>query len=470
MTEVLFKRTMLMWLTVGFASASQSSSMQSSATAVVIAVVALLILSATGQSQNEASPFMPRTRRSVREIFREMGPCHLRRAYRMDEESFWDLHRLTCKELGGRSKPRKGSKKKHRNGAKNGLIPSSSRLSVALRHFAGGRPDDVAIAHDISHTEVHRCIWRVVNAVNNCTDLKIQCPADHAAQKAIANGFRKKSKVGFSNCAGAIDGMLVWIEKPYLDECDFAQTGPKKFFCGRKKKFGMNMQAVCDHEGRFLDVCIGHPASTSDYLCFATSALKIKLEDRGFLAKGLCIFGDNAHTNTFCMATPFKNVKSGPKDDYNFFHSSLRIKIECAFGMLVGRWGIMRRAIPAQFGLLKTNALVMSLCRLHDCCINRRLKKTEQPLAIDEAEIVVHGGVRLTVQADGESVPEDFIRREQHFDDTSRAHMRQVERQGIRASLPGEVLPRDAMLKIVIESEKHRPQPEVWQGRDNGGD
>jgi len=461
-------RVLVMWLTLGLAAASPSSIQLRSRVAGIV-VVALLLLSVTGQRQNEASPCIPRQRRPVREIFREMGPYYLKRAYRMDEESFWALHWLLYKDLGGRVKPKKGSTKRHRNGAKNGLIPSPTRLSAALRYYAGGRPDDIAIAHGISHTEVYRCVWRVVNAVNNCPQLKIQFPADHAVQKAIAHCFRKKSKVGIDKCCGAIDGMLVWIEKPYLDECDFAQTGPKKFFCGRKKKFGMNMQAVCDHEGRFLDVCIGHPASTSDYLCFATSPLKTKLDKRGFLADGLCLFGDNAYTNTFYMATPFKNVKSGPKDDYNYFHSSLRIKIECAFGMLVSRWGIMRRPMPAQFGLLKTNALVMSLCRLHNYCINRRLKKTEKPLAVDKAEIVVHGGVQLTVRADGQAVPEEFLRRDEHFDDTSRAHMRQVERQALRALLPNEELPRDLMLKLVVQQDKHRPTPEQWELRGHGG-
>jgi len=298
----------------------------------------------------------------------------------------------------------------------------------------------------------------------------MQFPTLHADQQAIARAFKKKSKVGFGRCAGAIDGMLAWIEKPYLDECDAAGTGSKKFFCGRKKKFGMNMQAVCDHEGRFLDVSIAHPASTSDHLCFATSTLKEKLERRGFLSPGLCLFGDNAYVNTFYMATPWKNVKSGPKDDYNCFHSSLRIKIECAFGMLVSRWGTMRRPMPAQFGLQKTNCLVMSLCRLHNFCINRRLglKKVES-LAVDEAEIVVNGGVKLVVRPDGSAVPEAFLRRDEHFDDTSRAHMRQLERQGLRSLEPGEDLPRDDMLQTVIEQDKHRPTPQQWEMRGHGG-
>jgi hypothetical protein len=43
------------------------------------------------------------------------------------------------------------------------------------------------------------------------------------------------------------------------------KTGVRAFFCGRKSKFGYNMQAVCDADGRFLSVWINHPASASDF-------------------------------------------------------------------------------------------------------------------------------------------------------------------------------------------------------------
>jgi len=352
MTDVLFFRLVLIWLSIGLAAAAagQSSTVQLNARVACVVVVDLILLSGAGKSQPAAAPTMERQQRPVRGVFREMGPCCFKRAYRMDQDSFWALHHILHKELGGLVRPKKGSKKRHQNGAKNGLIGSPTSLSVGLRYFAGGRPDDISIAHGISHTEVCGCVWRVVNAVNHSSALRIEFPTDHAVQRALANGFKKKSRANFGKCVGAIDGILIWIENPYVSECDFAHAGAKKFFCGRKKKSGMNMQAVCDCEGRFLDVFIGHPVSASDCLCFATSSLKTKLDARGFLAKGLCSFWDNAHVNTFCMATPFKAVKSGPKDDYDFYHSQVRIKVECSFGMLVGRWGIMRRPMPAQFG------------------------------------------------------------------------------------------------------------------------
>jgi hypothetical protein len=250
-------------------------------------------------------------------IFHELGPTYVCRACRMDEVAFYDLHRKLHKHM---TKKRRNNKKKT---AKNGVISTILHLSVTIRYFAGGNPYDISIAHGISHTEVFRSVWRVVDAVNKCPALSFSFPANHDKQEEIAFGFLARSEAGFSHCVGCINGMLLWIDGPTEADCEIAAVKPKKFFCGQKKKFGLNLQAVCDAKGRFIDVCIGHPGSTSDYLAFCTSSLKYKLEHPGFLKRGLCLFGDNAYVNTNYMATPFKACYSGEKDDYNFYHSQV---------------------------------------------------------------------------------------------------------------------------------------------------
>jgi hypothetical protein len=180
------------------------------------------------------------------------------------------------------------------------------------------------VVHGISHTEVFSSVWRVVDAVNSCDELAFHYLTDHNKQRAIALAFMTKSQSQFHCCARCIDGMLLSVEHPSKLECEEAKCGSKKFFCGRKKKFGLNLQGTCDTEGRFLDVCIGHPGATSDYLSFITSMLKAKLEHPGFLAPGFCLFGDNAYyVNCFYMVTPYKNVPSRTKDNYNFYHSQV---------------------------------------------------------------------------------------------------------------------------------------------------
>lgn len=194
-------------------------------------------------------------------------------------------------------------------------------MSAALRCFAGGRPEDVSIVHGISHSEAFNSMWIVVDAANAFPQMKFSHPSCHEAQQEIANGFQRKSNPDFNDCAGAIDCMLVWIERPTDTQCDIASVGTKKWFCGRKKKFGICLQGTCDVEGRFLDVSMEHPASTSDSLAFATSPLHHQIEKKNFLKKGLCLFGDCAYVNCKNMATPHRACRGGTSEDNcNFFH------------------------------------------------------------------------------------------------------------------------------------------------------
>jgi hypothetical protein len=149
----------------------------------------------------------------------------------MDEDSFWNLHSLLRPYL---EKKRQEDKKKHRDGAKNGIIPTASWLSAALRYFAAGSPYNISVVHGMSHSEVFTSVWRVVDDVNGCSGLEFHYPSSHNEQRKIADGFWSESKPGFECCAGAIDGMLLWLEQPSEEECDLAHCGSQRFFCGRK--------------------------------------------------------------------------------------------------------------------------------------------------------------------------------------------------------------------------------------------
>lgn len=137
-------------------------------------------------------------------------------------------------------------------------------------------------------------------------------------------GFKNASGVSFNNCVGAIDGLLIWISKPTNEDANSCGVGVKKYFCGRKHKFGLNCQAVSDCEGKILDISIKFGGSSSDCLAFSASNLHSCLQN-GLLHNNYVLFGDNAYLKTFFLATPFPNVSSVSKDNYNYYHSQLRI-------------------------------------------------------------------------------------------------------------------------------------------------
>jgi hypothetical protein len=68
----------------------------------------------------------------------------------------------------------------------NGIISPELELSIALRYFAGGSPLDFITSHGLSHTSIWRSIWRIVEAINECEQLRTIFPEDHSIQKEIA--------------------------------------------------------------------------------------------------------------------------------------------------------------------------------------------------------------------------------------------------------------------------------------------
>ena len=303
-----------------------------------------------------------RQRISMTEVFTSMGPRIFRHAFRMTFDTFWHLHSILLPHiLTATDQISSYDRKGGRNSGNfslppipNGPISHSIRLGAAIRYFCGGSPYDIMCVFGISYSEVLSSVWIIVDAINKCTQFEISYPETLEEQRQIAAGFQAASTPGIRNCAGAIDGILIWMLKPSLKEAMLAGVDQKKFLCGRKHKFGLNCQAVSDCRGRILDISIKYGGASSDCLAFEASDLHTRLENGLMHQDGdnerFVLFGDNAYLNTTYMATPFTNVAGDPnrvaEDSYNFYHSQLRIRVECAFGMLVQRWGILRMAMP----------------------------------------------------------------------------------------------------------------------------
>jgi hypothetical protein len=211
-------------------------------------------------------------------------------------------------------------------------------------------------------------------------------------------------------------------------------------------------------EGMFMDVEIKFPGLTSDFYAFLNSDLRIKLESDGFLADGLCLYGDNAYVNMPYMIVPFKGAQEGAKDAFNFYHSLLRINIECAFGMLVHHWGMLRKAIPMNITVQKTTSLLMCLCKLHNYCLAQS-ETIACPLSEDVMNIRMDGGFPLPRFDNNDEWAMDEVKDRidglmdggRHFDDVNR-NTRNAFAVG------GGDLPYVLMLNAIEEKGYRRPQ------------
>jgi hypothetical protein len=416
-----------------------------------------------------------RERKSVLSVFNQLGRRGVRKAYRMYPESFWKLHKLIRPYMRHR-KPCSPNSKKRKRGAPNGLIDSSVRLAITLRYLAGGSKYDLAPLYGISYSAFDESVRYVIDAINECPEFKIEFPSDHTKQREITLGFKQKSQANFAICCGAIDGLLIWISKPSLFDCTQFGFQDGRFFCGRKNKFGLNMQAVCDAQHRFLDVDISHPGATSDHIVFSTSLLHSRLQNK-LLAPGLCIFGDNAYVNTEFMATPYMKT-CGTIDDnqhnYNFYHSQLRIRIEMSFGMLVRRFGILRKQANPGVPIKDTIAQVMACCRLHNFLMNEKEDKvtvssvtgrlvSDIPANNIAVELELASiGVDLESTEFVEQVPVALLNAGDHFEDVGDWHLKQQT----LSTQNNPSLPRQALCQYVTSKGLCRPAHNVSRNKD----
>ena len=252
---------------------------------------------------------------------------------------------------------------------KSGPITSHSRLGAALIILAGGRRIEAMRTHGVSSTFTYSNLRNVVRAINGNPQLKINFDRSDLGLKSSAANFNKLGDHDlFQYCVGAIDGLAIKTRTPNRNS--FKNTA--RFMSGSKKMICINMQGVCQSDLRFIAVTCKHVGCTNDAIAFETSSLRDVCLSLPFPYHWI---GDNAYTLTDSMIVPYpgQNLhKTHPYlEAFNFYQSQLRITVECAFGVLVRRWGILWKAM--EYDLDFQFEIVHACCRLHNFCISRRL-------------------------------------------------------------------------------------------------
>ena len=186
-----------------------------------------------------------RKQRTIQSLYQENGGM-FSREYRMDYNVFMSLHELLKPGIDKYVCQNNNSNNEECFYRHNGAISSKIHLAVALQYFAGGSYLDITISHGIGKTDVYHSVLAVVHATNNSTKLQFWFPTTVEECTELASEFTFRSKAGFDNCIGCIDGMLIWTEKPLSKECQNVGVDSGKFYCSRKRKFRLNLQGVCD--------------------------------------------------------------------------------------------------------------------------------------------------------------------------------------------------------------------------------
>ena len=70
------------------------------------------------------------------------------------------------------------------------------------------------------------------------------------------------------------------------------------------------------------------------------------------------------------LITPVPSSHASSEENaFNFFHSSLRMHVEQAFGMLTAKWGIFQK--PLGFPMRESSRIIAVAMKLHNFCLSK---------------------------------------------------------------------------------------------------
>lgn len=233
---------------------------------------------------------------------------------------------------------------------------------LMLASYLGTQSTERQIADKfgVSESSVCRCLSNVMFwLVEDYGSVFIRWPKGSAAA-VVVEGFRDKR--GIDCVIGAIDGCHVPIACPQQQPADYVN---------RKGFYSVILQAVCDHTLSFTDIYIGWPGSVHDARVFSNSPLGTALErdPDSVCPNGLFLQGDAAYPLKETLLTPFKdNGHLTPEHNYyNFCHSSTRMSIERALGLLKGRLRRLKMVDVKSMG--KVITVIAAACIIHNICL-----------------------------------------------------------------------------------------------------
>ncbi|XP_036340226.1 putative nuclease HARBI1 [Rhagoletis pomonella] len=177
---------------------------------------------------------------------------------------------------------------------------------------------------------------------------------------AVDTKRKFKEKSGIPGVIGAIDCTHIRIKAPKEN---------KECYFDRKHSYSLVLQAVVDADKRFTDVNCGEPGSLHDCRVLRRSNLffKAQSEPQSLFPNESFILGDSAYPSTSWLVPPYKDYGnlSVSQRNFNKVHSSTRIVVENAFGLLKTRF---RRLLhfTEQTNLCFVVNLIVSACILHN--------------------------------------------------------------------------------------------------------
>ena len=276
--------------------------------------------------------------------------------FRMSKETFLYL----CQELGHTISRQDTHMRK--------ALPSEMRVAITLWRL-GTNDSYRTVGHlfGVSRSSVYLIVKEVCQAiVNKLLPIYIRIPEGDTLKEVVR---QFQSKYNFPQCIGAIDGSHIPIVAPSEFPADYYN---------RKGWHSVILQALVDHEYRFMNLSVGYPGRAHDARVLANSLVFQKAQAGTLLPdwkKRICgtdvplvILGDPAYPLLPWLMKPFVDHGglTGQQKAFNYSLSRARIVVENAFGRLKGRWRCLLKRNDTFIEDMPT--VISACCVLHNIC------------------------------------------------------------------------------------------------------
>ncbi|KAJ6841877.1 uncharacterized protein M6B38_304435 [Iris pallida] len=237
------------------------------------------------------------------------------------------------------------------------------------------------LAHDVKNRIIQRQLMRsgetVSRVVNKVLLSLLRCQALLLKRpEPIPENSTDDHWKYFKNCLGALDGTYIKVN---------VQEGDIPRYRTRKNKIATNVLGVCSPDMQFIYVLPGWEGSTAD-----SRVLRDAISRRNGLVvpRGYYYLCDAGYSNSEGFLTPYRgeryhlktwgtdHLPETPREYFNMRHSRARNVIERAFGMLKGRWAILR---SKSYYPVKTQCRIIIAC----CLLHNHIR---QQMAVDPYE------------------------------------------------------------------------------------
>lgn len=206
----------------------------------------------------------------------------------------------------------------------------------------------------------------------------IRLPKHKSEMQRIVGEF--EAKFGLPQAFGCIDGTHIKIKRPVENSQDYFSY---------KQYFSLNVQAVCDSKGYFLDVECMWPGSVHDAKVFPNSGINKKLRDGELPVIWQTLTNKSTKIPNYLIADPayplttycikeYDSCSTNEQVIFNTMLRSARNQVECAFGRLKARWALLTKTVDLKLESVPT--VIYACFVLHNVCEQNKVTVDDKSL------------------------------------------------------------------------------------------